>query len=212
MSNLKSLACLSIIIPVYNEAQTIRDVIKKVQSVPLPIEIILVDDKSTDGTTEILKQLDPEFYSEIDLNNVKRLQRAIEVCMLTGEKFSDIRKGNKQTRPFYVLKIGLNREREELFDRINQRVDLMFQDGLIEEVKSVVKFKTKNALKTVGYTEIFDYLNNEVPLEEAKDKIKVNTRRYAKRQIGWLNKSSDYKWFHPDDFKKIIDYISLNIN
>ena len=158
-----------------------------------------------------LKQLDPEFYIEIDLNNVKRLQRAIEVCMLTGEKYSVIRKGNKQSRPFKVLKIGLNREREELFNRINQRVNLMLENGLLEEVKNVINYKDKNALKTVGYTELFDYLNNNINLEEATEKIKINTRRYAKRQLGWFNKSDDYQWFHPNDLEEINNYIALNI-
>jgi tRNA dimethylallyltransferase len=159
-----------------------------------------------------LKQLDPEFYKEVDLNNVKRLQRAIEVCMLTGEKYSVIRKGNKQNRPFNVLKIGLDREREELFDRINQRVDLMIDNGLLDEVKSVINFKDKNALKTVGYTELFDFLDNELTLNEAIEKIKVNTRRYAKRQLGWFNKNGNYKWFHPDSLDDIIKHVTLNIN
>jgi len=161
---------------------------------------------------EKLKQLDPEFYSEVDLNNAKRLQRAIEVCMLTGEKYSTIRKGNKQKRPFNVLKIGLNREREELFNRINQRVDNMIEEGLLNEVKSVLKYKNINALKTVGYTELFDYIDNNITLEEATEKIKVNTRRYAKRQLGWFNKSNDYQWFHPDSLEEIKKYIALNIN
>lgn len=156
---------------------------------------------------EKLKQLDPEFYKEIDLNNVKRLQRAIEVCLLTGKKYSDIRQGEKQNRPFKVLKIGLNRDREELFSRINQRVDLMIQNGLLDEIKSVIKYRNKNALKTVGYTELFDFLDEKTTLEEAKGKIKVNTRRYAKRQIGWFNKSDDYRWFHPDEMDIIISEI-----
>lgn len=161
---------------------------------------------------EKLKQIDPEFYQEIDLNNVKRLQRAIEVCMLTGQKYSDIRLGNKKSRSFNVLKIGLNREREELFGRINQRVDFMFQNGLLEEVKNVIKFKDKNALKTVGYTEVFDYLENKISIEEATEKIKVNTRKYAKRQLGWFEKNDDYNWFHPNELTKIINLISLKLN
>jgi tRNA dimethylallyltransferase len=161
---------------------------------------------------EKLKQLDPILYNEIDLNNVKRLQRAIEVCILTGRKFSDIRKGNKKSRPFHILKIGLNRGREELFDRINQRVDIMFENGILSEVKNVAIHKDRNALKTVGYTELFDFLNKKISLEEAKEKIKVNTRRYAKRQLGWFNKSEDYKWFHPNELTEITNYISLNLN
>jgi tRNA dimethylallyltransferase len=160
---------------------------------------------------EKLKQLDPEFYQEVDLNNIKRVQRAIEVCILTGKKYSKIRQGNKQKRPFSVLKIGLNREREELFDRINLRVDLMMQQGLLEEVKSVINHKDKNALKTVGYTELFDYFDNKLSLDEAIEKIKVNTRRYAKRQLGWFNKNDDYKWYHPDKTDSIINLINQNM-
>jgi tRNA dimethylallyltransferase len=160
---------------------------------------------------EKLKQLDPTFYAEVDLNNFNRLERAIEVCLLTGQKYSDIRKGNKQTRPFNILKIGLNRDRQELFDRINLRVDLMLDEGLEEEVKSVVNFKDNNALKTVGYAEMFDYLEGELSLTEATEKIKVNSRRYAKRQIGWFNKDKNYKWFHPSQIKEIKTYISSKI-
>jgi tRNA dimethylallyltransferase len=160
---------------------------------------------------EKLKQLDPTFYAEVDLNNFNRLERAIEVCLLTGQKYSDIRKGNKQTRPFNILKIGLNRDRQELFDRINLRVDLMLDAGLEDEVKSVVNFKDNNALKTVGYSEMFDYLEGELSLTEASEKIKVNSRRYAKRQIGWFNKDKDYKWFHPSQIEAIKNYISSEI-
>jgi len=159
---------------------------------------------------EKLKQLDPEFYKKIDLSNYKRLERAIEVCILTGKKFSDIRKGNKEERPFNILKIGLNRERDELFARINQRVDIMMQEGLLDEVKSVSEFKNNNALKTVGYSELFNYLDGVFTLDEAIEKIKVNSRRYAKRQIGWFNKSGDYKWFHPNNIKEIIKEIEEN--
>lgn len=159
-----------------------------------------------------LKQLDPKFYQKIDLNNVKRLIRAIEVCMITGKPYSELRKGDKQTRPFKVLKIGLSRNREELFDRINQRVDLMMQQGLLAEVKSVLDFKNKNALKTVGYTELFDFLANKCTLEEAIINIKVNTRRYAKRQINWFNKDNEYQWFHPNEINEIINLITITIN
>ena len=159
-----------------------------------------------------LKQLDPKFYQEIDLNNVKRLIRAIEICMITGKPYSELRKGNKQTRPFKVLKIGLNRNREELFERINHRVDLMMKQGLLDEVKSVLDFKNKNALKTVGYTELFDFLANKCTLEEAITNIKVNTRRYAKRQINWFNKDNEYQWFHPNEINEIINLITITIN
>ena len=157
---------------------------------------------------EKLKQLDLNYYKTVDLNNYNRLERAIEVCLLTGNKFSDIRQGNKQERPFNILKIGLTRDRQELFDRINLRVDLMLENGLMDEVKSVIKHKENNALRTVGYTEIFDYLEHKISLQEATQKIKVNTRRYAKRQIGWFNKSGEYQWFHPNDIDAIKKTIS----
>lgn len=157
---------------------------------------------------EKLKQLDPNFYAEVDLNNFNRLERAIEVCLLTGKKFSEIRQGNKQERPFNILKIGLNRDRAELFERINRRVDLMIDAGLENEVKSVLNFKTNNALKTVGYSEMFDYLEGQISLAEAIDKIKVNSRRYAKRQLGWFNKTKDYQWFNPSEIEAIKNYIS----
>lgn len=156
---------------------------------------------------EKLKQLDPEFYKEIDLSNYKRLERAIEVCLLTGKKYSEIRKGTKQERSFNILKIGLERERTELFDRINQRVDIMMQQGLVEEAKSVLEFKNVNALKTVGYSELFDYFEGNCTLAEATEKIKVNSRKYAKRQMAWFNKNIEYTNFHPNNIQEIINFI-----
>jgi tRNA dimethylallyltransferase len=160
---------------------------------------------------EKLKQLDPKFYEEVDKSNVKRLNRAIEVCLSTGTPYSVLRKGQSKERPFRTLKIALNRDREELFSRINLRVDQMIEQGLVEEVKSVVQHHNKNALKTVGYTELFEYLRNDSTLEEAIESIKVNSRRYAKRQVNWFNKSNDYHWFHPDQQEEIIKLIDLNI-
>jgi len=160
---------------------------------------------------EKLKQLDPKFYQEIDLNNYKRLERAIEICLLTGKPNSELRQGIKQKRPFNILKIGLERDRAELFNRINQRVDLMMDAGLLDEVKSVANYKNHNALKTVGYTELFNFLAGELSLEEAQEKIKVNSRRYAKRQIAWFTKSGDYNWFNPNDKNAIVTFIKNQI-
>ncbi|MCO6500554.1 MAG: tRNA (adenosine(37)-N6)-dimethylallyltransferase MiaA [Vicingus serpentipes] len=160
---------------------------------------------------EKLNQLDPVFHKEVDLNNVKRLQRAIEVCVITKKPYSELRKGIKQKRPFNVLKIGLERDREELFSRINQRVDEMMQQGLLEEVKQISKYREHNALKTVGYTELFNYIDGKMELEEAIEKIKINTRRYAKRQLSWFHKHNDYKWFHPDDQKSIVTFIENSL-
>lgn len=161
---------------------------------------------------EKLKQLDPEFYNTIDLNNVKRLYRAIEVCTLSNHSYSSLRVGKTKKRPFNIVKIALNRDKEELYDRINQRVDLMMKNGLLDEVKRVTDYKNHNALKTVGYTELFTYLDNQITLDEVVEKIKVNTRRYAKKQLSWFNKSNDYTWFHPNDKEKIIQYIDSIIN
>lgn len=160
---------------------------------------------------EKLKQLDPKFYLEIDLNNLKRLYRAIEVCMISNDSYAELRQGIKKFRPFNIIKIALNRDKEELYNRINQRVDLMMQHGLLEEVKQVKEYKNHNALKTVGYTELFDYLDGKYTQLEAVEKIKVNTRRYAKKQLSWFNKSNDYTWFHPSEKENIISYINSNI-
>jgi tRNA dimethylallyltransferase len=154
-----------------------------------------------------LKTLDPVFYKQVDLQNSKRLLRAIEVCLISGKPYSEIRKGEKRERPFSTLKIGLNRDRQELYERINRRVDLMVEQGLLDEVKAVSDFKDKNALKTVGYREFFDYLDGSLTFEEAIEKVKVNSRRYAKRQLTWFKRDSEIKWFAPSEIDSIIDYI-----
>lgn len=156
---------------------------------------------------EKLKQLDPIFYNEIDLHNKKRLFRAIEVCMLAKQPYSKLRKGKQQTRKFNIIKIALNRPKEELNKRINQRVDEMVNVGLLQEVENLIPFKNKNALNTVGYKELFDYFEQKTTNEQAIEKIKVNTRRYAKRQIAWFERSADYTWFHPNQQKEIIQFL-----
>ena len=160
---------------------------------------------------EKLKQLDPDFYHEIDLHNVKRVIRAIEVCVLAKQPYSILRKGKKQTRNFRIIKIALNRPKVELNERINKRVEIMMEQGLLQEAESVYSFKEKNALNTVGYKELFDYIEHKTTLEIAVEKIKVNTRRYAKRQIAWFERSEDYKWFHPNQYTDMIDYIETNL-
>lgn len=158
-----------------------------------------------------LKILDPEYYAVVDLDNSKRLIRAIEVCKLSGEKYSDLRKGIKRERDFDVIKIGLDMERPILYNRINRRVDLMIEHGLIEEAKSVLKYRGHNALKTVGYIELFDFFDGLKTKEEAIEKIKVNSRRYAKRQLTWFKKDKDIKWFQQNDKTEIIQYIRNRI-
>ncbi|HKK10545.1 MAG TPA: tRNA (adenosine(37)-N6)-dimethylallyltransferase MiaA, partial [Bacteroidales bacterium] len=153
---------------------------------------------------ERLKKLDPEYYSEVDKNNPKRLMRAIEVCETSKKKYSELRKAEPKSRPFRTIKIGLEMPREELFERIHQRTDQMIDDGLVEEVRSLKPYQSYNALNTVGYKEIFRYLDKEISLEQAITDIKTNTRRYAKRQITWFKKDNEIKWFHPKDKDIII--------
>lgn len=158
-----------------------------------------------------LKVLDPELYKTIDLQNAKRLLRAIEVCLIIGKPFSEIRKKKHKKRAFDTIKIGLNEDREVLYNKINRRVDLMLQEGLLKEVKSVREFQHKNALKTVGYKELFAHLDGHLSLDEAVDKIKVNSRRYAKRQLTWFKNDDEIEWFKPDQKAQIIEYIRSRI-
>ena len=156
-----------------------------------------------------LKQLDPEFYKKIDTANHKRLIRAIEVCLTSGQTYTSLRTNSKKQRDFEIIKIGLNRNREELFEIINNRVDVMLQMGLLDEVRGLVDFKSYNALNTVGYKELFDYIDNIVSLEYAIEKIKTNSRRYAKRQLTWFKKDQSIKWFHPDDRNEILEFVGI---
>ncbi len=156
---------------------------------------------------EQLSGLDPQYFMAVDKENPKRLIRAIEVCLTTGKKYSDLRKNISKPRQFNMIKIGLNRERNDLFEIINQRVDKMIENGLVDEVRSLYSYKHLNALNTVGYKEIFDYLDGKHDLERAIENIKTNTRRYAKRQLVWFKKDLTIKWFHPDDTEEIISFI-----
>ena len=139
-------------------------------------------------------RLDPEFYKVVDQNNHKRLQRALEVCLATGKTYSSQRTNKKKSRPFAIRKLVLNMERELLYERINRRVDLMMEAGLLDEVKSLLPFRELNALKTVGYTELFRYLDGDISLEQAVTDIKTNSRRYSKRQVTWFKRYDDFEW------------------
>lgn len=143
---------------------------------------------------ETLKKIDPQSYENIDLCNRQRVVRAVEVTIQTGRKFSDWRKNQKKERPFSIRKIGIVREREELYDRINRRVDIMMDNGLLDEVKSLKQFEQMPALRTVGYKEIFDHLNGEISLEKAVELIKRNSRRYAKKQLTYWGRDKDIEW------------------
>ena len=156
---------------------------------------------------EELQRLDPEYYEIVDRQNPKRVVHALEICTMTGRTYTSFRKRDKKERPFRIVKIGLNREREELYQRINARVDKMMQQGLLKEAESVYPLRHLNALNTVGYKELFEYFNGRWSLEEAVERIKGNTRRYARKQLTWYKKDPQIRWFHPDQKKEIIDYI-----
>ena len=161
-----------------------------------------------EALVEQLKELDPEYYEIVDRQNPRRVVHGLEICLMTGKTYTSFRKREKKERPFRIVKIGLNRPREELYDRINQRVDQMMQQGLLDEAKALYPMRQMNALNTVGYKELFDYLDGRWPLEEAVERIKGNTRRYARKQLTWYKKDPQIRWFHPDEKEQIISYIS----
>ena len=157
---------------------------------------------------EELKILDPDYYDIVDRQNPRRVVHALEICTMTGKPYTSFRKREKRERPFRIIKIGLNRPREELYERINRRVDQMMAEGLLDEVQSLYPRRSLNALNTVGYKELFDYIDGRWPLEEAVERIKGNTHRYARKQLTWYKKDEQIRWFHPDDKETIINYIS----
>ena len=157
---------------------------------------------------EELKQLDPEYYEIVDKQNPRRVVHGLEICLRTGMNYTSFRKREKKQRPFRIIKIGLNRDREELYDRINQRVDQMMDEGLLDEARNLYPMRHMNALNTVGYKEMFAYLDGTWTLEEAVERIKGNTRRYARKQLTWYKKDEQIRWFHPDEKENILSYIS----
>lgn len=156
---------------------------------------------------ERLKAIDPAYYALADVDNPQRVVRALEVFEATGKPMSFYHKKDLDKRPFDILTIGLNMERAQLYERINLRVDHMMEIGLLEEVKSLYPLRTKPALLTVGYAELFDYLDGNSSLEAAVDKVKQNSRRYAKRQVTWFKKYGNTTWFEPTEIKRIIAFI-----
>ena len=164
-----------------------------------------------EALVEELKTLDPEYYEIVDKQNPRRVVHGLEICLMTGKTYTSFRKKEKKQRPFHIVKIGVNRPREELYQRINQRVDQMMADGLLEEAKRVYQQRDMNALNTVGYKELFDYLDGRWSLEEAVERIKGNTRRYARKQLTWFKRDADIRWFHPEQQQDILNYISLQI-
>lgn len=154
-----------------------------------------------------LKLLDPEYYKIVDLKNPKRVLHALEICYMTGKTYTSFRTRSCKERPFRIIKIGLTRDREELYDRINRRVDMMMQEGLLEEARRVYPFKHLNSLNTVGYKEMFQYLDGEWTLDFAIEKIKQNSRIYSRKQMTWFKRDTDIAWFHPDQKAEIMQYI-----
>jgi len=152
---------------------------------------------------EELKQLDPEHYEIVDRQNPRRVVHALEICHMTGKTYTSFRKAERKQRPFNIVKIAINREREELYTRINIRVDQMIEDGLVEEAKGLYQLRHLNALNTVGYKEMFAYLDGTWSLEEAIERMKGNTRRYARKQLTWFKKDPEVIWMKPTDIKEI---------
>ncbi len=154
-----------------------------------------------------LKKLDPEYFEQVDQQNPQRLMRAIEIIKLSGKKYSELRTGQKKSRDFEIIKIGITLAREILYERINKRVDLMVANGLEEEARTLYPHKNNYALQTVGYSEWFDYFDGKHSRETAIELIKRNSRRYAKRQMTWFNRDKNIRWFEPSEINNIISYI-----
>lgn len=168
----------------------------------------------TEGLEPIKAQLeaaDPEYYAKVDQANTQRLIRGLEFFLSTGKKVSSFLTNSRKERPFNIIKIGLNMERPLLYERINHRVDVMLEEGLLEEVKSLIGFRELNALKTVGYAELFDYLDGTITYDTAVDKIKQNTRRFAKRQLTWFRRDTQIHWFSPDQSAEVINFVKESI-
>lgn len=165
-----------------------------------------------DAIRRQLKMLDPEFYDQVDLKNHKRVMHAVEVCLMTGKPYSSLRTNSDRQRPFNILKVGLDMDRAELYDRINRRVDIMVEEGLFEEAKAFYHLKDHNALNTVGYKEIFGHWDGEYDADTAIELIKRNSRRYAKRQLSWFRRDKDINWFHPKDIENIISFVTSKLN
>ncbi len=164
-------------------------------------------EKGLDPMLEQLRLLDPDYYNLVDRKNHKRVIHALEICYTSGRTYTSFRKQTRKERPFRVLKIGLERPREELFARINLRVDQMMQEGLLEEAKRLYPHRDSNALNTVGYKELFHVIEGEWPLDMAVERIKKNTRVYAKKQMTWFKRDASIRWFHPDQFPSILQFV-----
>ena len=164
-----------------------------------------------DKLVEQLKVLDPEHWNIVDKKNPRRVIHALEICLMTGKTYTSFRRNKIKNRPFNILKIGLNRDREELYERINKRVLEMIDSGLIDEASKLYDFRHLNSLNTVGYKEILDYLDGLLTLDEAIRQIQSNTRRYMRKQLTWFKRDETIKWFNPDNVEEILKYIDKNV-
>ena len=161
---------------------------------------------------EELRVLDPAYYEEVDRSNPARVLRALEVCRQTGRPYSELRTGTRRERDFGIVKIGIDMPREELYGRIDRRVDQMLADGLEAEARALYPYRKLNALQTVGYKEFFDYFDGKTSLEEAVALIKRNSRRYAKRQLTWFRRDPEIRWFRPDQTEEMITYAGFGVS
>lgn len=167
-------------------------------------------EEGLEALVEELKQLDPEHHEVVDRQNPRRVVHALEICHMTGKTYTSFRKAEKKQHPFQIVKIGLNRDRSELYERINLRVDKMIQKGLVDEARNLTSYRHANALNTLGYKELFNYFDGIWNLDEAIERIKGNTRRYARKQLTWFKRDATMRWFHPNDVELIKNYISNN--
>ena len=169
-------------------------------------------DEGLPALVEELRTLDPEHYEIVDRQNPRRVVHALEICHMTGRTYTSFRTNTKKERPFRIIKIGLNRPREELYNRINQRVDQMMADGLLDEARRVYPLRHMNALNTVGFKELFAYLDGVWTLQEAVERIKGNTRRYMRKQLTWFKRDDQIAWFHPQQEGEIISFIQQQLD
>ena len=176
---------------------------------------LMIHRYETEGLDQLcaeLRVLDPEYYRIVDLKNPKRVIHALEICYMTGKTYTSFRTRTQKERPFRIVKVGLTRDREELYQRINQRVDEMMKEGLLEEAKRVYPYKQLNSLNTVGYKEIFKYLDGEWDLPFAIEKIKQNSRIYSRKQMTWFKRDTEITWFHPDQKEEVMQFLDSQIN
>ncbi len=167
------------------------------------------EEEGLEALCEDLHRLDPEHYAIVDRQNYRRVIHALEICYQTGRTYTSFRTQSKKERPFRIVKIGLNRDRDELYNRINARVDAMMEQGLLHEAESLYDQRQLNALNTVGYKEMFDYMDGRWSLDEAVERMKGNTRRYARKQLTWFKRDEEVRWFHPGQIDEILKYIKV---